>query len=306
MRNFNRIINGLFDNDIKDKLSNKMGSYIEYKVQHLGNIPFTHRLIPANTYIDKLNLISLITIDGEPLDSNIWYLGLSGNDIHTVRLYCSGLESITIYFISNPNIISVDFSHYNPEGISVLDTACFPRKLRHINFGDNFRNIKIQKLDSTFAGCEYIEEIDLSELDLSECRILNSVFNGCISLKKINFGDNVRTPKLEKMNCLFHCCESLKEINGLDKFYTGNVYDMGALFTCCGLEYLDLNNFIFDKCTNCNQMFQECKNLEILKIKNFKFMNKCTYIYFSDEVNQDIKIECDDKEVVEHFCDYIY
>jgi surface protein len=299
-------MNGLFDNDIEDKLSSKMCSYIEYKVQQLGNIPFTHRLIPSDTYIDKLNLISLITIDGEPLDENIWYLGLSGNNIHTVRLYCSGLESITIYFISNPNIISVDFSHYNPEGISVLDTVCFSRKLRHINFGDNFKDIKIQKLDSTFAGCEHIEEIDLSGLDLSECRIMNSVFNGCISLKKINFGDNVRTPKLEKMNCLFHCCESLKEINGLDKFYTGNVYDMAALFTCCGLEYLDLNNFIFDKCTNCNQMFQECRNLEILKIKNFKFMDKCTYIYFSDEVNQDIKIECDDKEVVEHFCDYIY
>ena len=96
------------------------------------------------------------------------------------------------------------------------------------------------------------------------------MFNECINLEKIIFGENFKTENVEDMNHMFLNCKNLKELN-LSKFNTSTVNDMSYMFKeCISLEKIIFGeNFRTVKVENMSCMFFNCKNLGELDLHNF-------------------------------------
>ena len=69
---------------------------------------------------------------------------------------------------------------------------------------------------------------------------------------------------------MFNKCYKLKEIKGINQFITNKVTDMNTMFQLCKeLEYLDLSNFNTSNVTNMSFMFTCSDKLKYLNVSNF-------------------------------------
>ena len=80
-----------------------------------------------------------------------------------------------------------------------------------------------------FSGLSNIIEIDFSYFDTSEVNNINYLFNDCINLKKITFGNNFQTSLIRSMIDIFYNCYSLTSLD-LSNFDTSQVTLMSKFF----------------------------------------------------------------------------
>ena len=133
-------------------------------------------------------------------------------------------------------------------------------------------NKPLIRTNDMFDGCEFLTNIDLSNLNSQNVTNMNSMFSECSSLKSINFS-NFNTQNVTNMEKLFAICKSLTNIN-LSNFNTQNVTNMsGMFFHCESLTDINLSNFNTQKVTNMEFMFYECKSLTKIDLPNFKTQN---------------------------------
>lgn len=119
-----------------------------------------------------------------------------------------------------------------------------------------------------FAGFKNITSIDLTHFDTSECTNFGQMFDDCLSLKEITFGD-FNTDNATDMSQMFERCISLESID-LSSFNTSNVQNMNFMFlNCRALKELDLSSFDTHNVTNMNEVFEGCYRLEKLDISSF-------------------------------------
>ena len=109
--------------------------------------------------------------------------------------------------------------------------------------------------------------IDLSYFDMSLVTNMNSLFSHCVSLKSINFPEDIKLKG--QMIQIFYECNSLESID-LSSFDTSSVTDMHGLFyNCNSLKVLDLSNFNTGSTINMAEMFYGCTSLKMLDISSF-------------------------------------
>ena len=155
-------------------------------------------------------------------------------------------------------------------------------------------NHKIESCENMFSGLSNIIEIDLSEFDTSNVIHMGYMFNDCINLEKIIFG-NINTSFVKNMNHLFANCQLLsidlsnfdtsfvttmqsmfsncEIITSLDvsKFNTRNVEDMRDMFSrCYKLTSINISNFDTSKVTSAWALFHSCYELIYLDLSNFQ------------------------------------
>ena len=96
-----------------------------------------------------------------------------------------------------------------------------------------------------FANCSYLTDLDLSNFNTTNVKIMDNMFNSCSRLVNLD----------------------------LSNFNTTNVIGMQYMFAyCSALRSLNLSNFDTSKLTNMNSMFYNCKNLT--NLKSFKNLGK--------------------------------
>lgn len=101
-----------------------------------------------------------------------------------------------------------------------------------------------------FLDCKNLEEINLSNWDISNVARMGSMFTNCSALKEPNLND----------------------------FKTNNVTDMGELFNgCTNLEKLMIRNFDMSKVTN------SFKFMNMVPITIKIETNKATYEWFKEK-----------------------
>ena len=97
---------------------------------------------------------------------------------------------------------------------------------------------------------------------------MTSMFNGCVNLKSIKFG-NFNTSLVESMNDMFCECSSLTSLD-LRMFNTSSVKAMRNMFkNCTSLVSIDLSSFDTTKVVNMEGMFENDKSLISLDLSNF-------------------------------------
>ena len=118
-------------------------------------------------------------------------------------------------------------------------------------------NKLINTLHASFYRCSNITEADLSHFDSSSLENTGRLFQLCSSLTYVNF-TNFNTEHVEYMHNMFQECYSLKSLD-LSNFNTQSVIDINNMF---------------------KYMFDNCKNLHYLNLKNFEeYNNNLEYNY---------------------------
>ena len=172
-----------------------------------------------------------------------------------------------------------------------------------------------------FQSFENVEEIDLSQADMTEVTYANNMFSICPSLRSVKMGktsnklinisdifenlnnlqtvdlSNLDTSGVTSMNGMFRYCNSLKSVD-LSNLDTSQVTDMSLMFTgCSSIQRIDLSKNNLSSLTNVEYMFSNATALESIdfndtlksaKITDFDYMfTKCTSLHTLDLSNFD-------------------
>ena len=110
-----------------------------------------------------------------------------------------------------------------------------------------------------FANCNNLTELNLTKLNTKEVVCMDGMFYGCDNLKKLKFGKNFNTSKVESMQEMFSYCYKVEYVD-IKNFDTSGVKDMKKMFfLCISLKKLRLGqNFNIEKVSFFDKMFGGC------------------------------------------------
>jgi len=130
----------------------------------------------------------------------------------------------------------------------------------------------LTKTNHMFYNCEFLTNLNLSNLNTQNITNMNSMFSNCKSLTNLNLSF-FYTQNVTDMNSMFSNCKSLTNLNLL-YFNTQNVIDMNSMFSNCkSLTNLNLSNFNTQNVTDMSVMFFNCNSLSTLNLSNFNALN---------------------------------
>lgn len=141
--------------------------------------------------------------------------------------------------------------------------------------------VELNNLDSSncfsmqnmFQYCSSLTTLDLSPIDMSKNLNMSYMFNRCSNLTYIKFP--VDTSNVTDMSNMFSGCSSLVNLD-LRPLDTSSVTKMKFMFfACTGLESLNLSSFNTSNVTDMNSMFYGCTTLTVLNLDSFN-TNKVT------------------------------
>jgi surface protein len=280
MINLKEYINeGLFNDDNIDKMSRKLNNYIELELFSDSN--FNYQVL-GQFYPYAKNIVDNLNINGKFYENIPASFHLKGNKKHKARIYCNkNLEDLRYLINNNKELISVDFSNYvHPNNtINVNDAFIRCEQLKTVKFGKGLENVKIKNAARMFCLCKNLEEIDLYNLDFSECEDISQMFQHDFKLKTVNFG-NAQFKNFNDFSSAFGYCESLENID-LTNFDFSKCKDISGLFMCCTkLKSLNLGQSKI-RCKDFSNIFDRCKSLERLDLTNISFnkVKKVDYFY---------------------------
>ena len=128
-------------------------------------------------------------------------------------------------------------------------------------------------MSSMFQCCSSLINLDLSPIDMSKNLDMSYMFNRCSNLTYIKFP--VDTSNVTDMSNMFSGCSSLVNLD-LRSLNTSNVTKMKSMFfACTSLESLNLDSFNTNEVVDMNSMFYACTSLTSLNLNHFN-TNKVT------------------------------
>ena len=171
-------------------------------------------------------------------------------------------------------------------------------EIEQIKFAKFGSPVKPTSMRAWFAYCTELESFDTTNLDTSECTLLNMLFAGTsgsdlTKLKSLDLS-SFNTSKVTSMKQMFYRCTALETLN-ISSFDTSNVETMEQMFgNCSSLTELDVSHFNTSSVERMAGMFNNCSSLTELDVSNFdtsnvtnmsSIFNSCftlTTIYASD------------------------
>ncbi len=285
-------ING-FINDDKGEENKYRINIIDYIDDGEKNVMINESLtIAANSEVkiylkeDTKSLEHFFDSEYDPNVENITTIDLSEillNDLtQTNSLFkgCNSLKSLNLKFPTKKTLTSIDSMFSGCQAIQTL----------------NLTGIKISSITNMshmFEGCTSVRNIYLDEdWDTSKTVDMNSMFAECRDLREINIS-HFQTTSLTDMSKMFFDCRRLRKIN-LTTFDTKEVKNMNQLFyNCSSLEFLDINNFDFKKTESFNDIFTNVNKILYIELRNIKnekniweslYKNETFYICQSREI----------------------
>lgn len=154
-----------------------------------------------------------------------------------------------------------------------------PENVRYeLYIGANGKIKAPENMKSFFEGFANLTEVNgLQNLDTSAVTTMESMFEGCTSLEKLDLAD-LDTKNVADMSYMFKDCKALKDVVfqkfNEDKteykyFSTENVKFMHFMFAeCKSLVKLDLFSFDTKNVLDVQSMFANCENLRTIEVSN--------------------------------------
>lgn len=128
-----------------------------------------------------------------------------------------------------------------------------------------------QSLSSLFKGTA-IKSIDLKYLNITNSCDLESTFESCTKLEKIEMPKCVETEDYSDYYCnlsnTFRSCTALKYIK-MNDFKSTSSSLTSLFYKCESLETVILNNWSIPKVTDLTQLFCGCKSLKNIEMNNW-------------------------------------
>ena len=222
------------------------------------------------------NCKSITSIDADKIDTT--------NTTNMSYLFgtCVNLENVDVSNFNTTNVTNMNSMFYGCHklkniNVSNFDTSkvtdmyylfAYCRTVSNLDLsGFNTENVT-GNMTGMFRECKSLISLDVSSFDTSKVRSMSHLFNGCIGLTSLTFGENFKTSNVTNMSKMFFNCNSLKSLD-LKYFNTSNVTNMGFMFcNCTELIDLDISNFNTSNVTNMYKMFSGCQKIKKIYASN--------------------------------------
>ena len=197
---------------------------------------------------------------------NLSYLDLTSFKTHNVT-------DMSNMFDSNKNLKILDLKTFNTENVIQMPYMFYEcENLKQIKISSLFNNKNVINMTGMIYGCKNIENLDLSYLKVEKVKSIDKMFYGCYQLKKLNLG-YINAEHLKNMNYMFALCANMETLD-LNFVNTENVEEMKNMFlSCSNLLYLDLSSFKFKNIKSMNSMFSNCSNLFSVNLSSIDTRN---------------------------------
>ena len=235
-----------------------------------------------------------------------WAYGRSLRSLDISNLYTPNITDMQYCFIECFRLTgTLDLRHWNVSNVTILTycfsncvgleyidirgwdtskvttiTYCFNEcnSLKEIKGINNIVVTSCTSLAALFANCFSLEELDLSNWNISNKTSLASTFAGCASLKYLNIG-SWDTANVTNFSSTFSGCMSLNKID-VKNWNTGKATTFASTFAGCrNVKELDLSGWRHGTLTSVSSMFLYCYSLHYLDISNIVITSSCTNIY---------------------------
>ena len=187
----------------------------------------------------------------------------------------SHLENLSHIFWNNKLIEEVDFGNfnYNVKNIMYMFDGC--KNLKKVYNFKNLFNENLNDVSSCFGNCKNLKKFDISGLKLpKECygMFANS------GIEELNYTDV--DCSMQPVLALFFFNTNIKEFDFTKLKNTNNIASMSSMFSHCYMlkqvKFPD-NTITITEDTGLSYIFDDCKNLKNIDLKNFKYtQGKCT------------------------------
>ena len=125
-------------------------------------------------------------------------------------------------------------------------------------------------MQSMFEGCISLKSVEFqNDFKTTNVKQMEGMFKYCFNLEYINFPSNFETTHVITIQDMFKECYSLSSIN-FDIFKTSNVNNMACLFQGTKLTSYDLSKFDISKVTDIEYMFYNCTEVTSLNFSIFQ------------------------------------
>ena len=125
-----------------------------------------------------------------------------------------------------------------------------------------------------------IEEINVSNRDISELSSLENMFQNYSNLKRIYWLETWNVENIIDMDDMFQNCISLEYIN-LGNWNTSNLKYMNSMFNNCkNLKSIDLSSWNVKNVWDMNSLFSNCESLETINLEWWNMKNVTSFSSF--------------------------
>ena len=135
----------------------------------------------------------------------------------------------------------------------------------------NTTNIDVSEctdMESMFDGCSRLTTLDLSNWNTANVMNMSYMFRECRRLTSLDVS-HFDTTNVGTMRDMFYSCQNLTSLD-VSNFNTSNVGTMEGMFTgCYRLTSLDVSHFNTSQVTNMSSMFSDCYKLTSIDVSNF-------------------------------------
>lgn len=119
-----------------------------------------------------------------------------------------------------------------------------------------------------FSGLNNLTMADVSSLDTSNVKSMESLFQDCASLSALDLS-GWDTSSVNNMTAMLYQCSSLASLN-LSGWNVSNTTKLSSMFAgCSSLTALDLSDWNTSSATDMDGLFSECSSLTSLNIASF-------------------------------------
>ena len=192
---------------------------------------------------------------------------------------CESLTNINLGDFDTSNISSMKYMFYKCYKLTSLDIS-------------NFNLSKIERIAYMFQYCENLEYIKFNNsTSLNSIIEANYLFYGCQKLESLDLSF-LNISKVTNMDYMFYNCESLKYLN-LKNFDTSSVDSMENMFDgCISLENLNIYSFTENDNLNTNNMFNNISQNLKYCIKEDSKATKIIQLLYEKNIVNNCTDEC--------------
>ena len=216
----------------------------------------------GSMYGTKENPLDLTYIDfGQLPDEALSYYFYEDQEILYLDMsdcrFGQSMNSIDNMFANMDSCKEINVSNWDLGSITIL-TGLFSEcvhlyKIEGLNTID-FSNIT--RMSGMFRECHSLEELDLSNWNLSEAIRLVGIFGECSSLKKVDLSDwDKYSSNFQKCNKMFYECKSLETIKGIENWDLSKCENLSKMFYNCEKLKVNLDNWKIHPDPNLSDMF---------------------------------------------------
>ena len=207
---------------------------------------------------------------------------------------CYKLRSINLSNLNTRNVASMYGMFQNCFSLKILDLEKWNAQsvtdfsymfyncssLTSLILPSNHKEKNESKLSSVyymFYNCSKLTFISFLRLDLSNVESMESMFEGCSSLKGIYIHSYVLVEELQILDIPFFK-RYLYDFNPKKVVYTDNMFK-----DCISLKRVNISNWNFEYTISMSNMFENCNSLENITLGKYNLFNleKMDYLFYN-------------------------